>query len=551
MTVGYDPDRLNALALRTRMAIDAIAALRSNDPAAANAMRALRVLRRNLEDHWMPALLEIQRSDAMTSWNSNEIDTPWWMGTRPVGHTLLPDHLRPGTALAPLTDARLLEFCRHLDRLLLTDDPPDADLDPLAAELAARVRRDPSFADRLAELAPSTPLIGFLTARAWFPTSFSTRLVRSMMWPHGPAGTVELEQYAGALSTVLASLVDDPDVCLDLLLDRVVLHGIASWERLDADVVTHFVVSGLYGAVANSPQRLVEGYDVLTDLTRLVNGPLDRGIHPGLALGVAASLPGYVDTLAPAIRQEGSYPVLVVDDGFEAEIGTYDDVVDLFGSLLRDPAAQAALGTTLGAYTTRVAIDLGADIVSGPGLQYVSRFTDLIADASRTEQAELVMQAAAEEAGRRRLGAIIGFGVVGALSLGGAGSVARAVVSRSLTLATDFVAEVDPEQLPDARIPSQTYDLITVGVLTVVATDPGERRRAGLRGVPRRDWTELGRRIDEIDTADDPDERTRRILRLDHWIEADVPLLAGYLGRVRSSPGMDELTEGRTAVGTD
>jgi len=551
MTVGYDPDRVRSLTHRTRLSIEALTPLRSTDPCAANAMRALRLLRQNLEDHWMPALLEIQRSEAMVSWTRAGLAIPWWMGGRPTGRADLPAFLRPAaTPLSPLSDDDLLSFLARMDRLLLTEDPPD-DLDPLAVEVAGRVAHDEAFADRLAQLAGSTPLVGFLTGRTRFPASFVASVVRSMMWPHGPVATVDLDQYADSLSTAIAAIAAVPAACLDLLLDPVVLHGVASWERLDADVVTEFVLAGLHTAVVDDPARLVDGYGVLAVLTTLVNGPLDHGCRPAMALGVAAAMVGYIDTLAPAIRQEGSYPVLIVAPGMEVALGDYDDVVDLFGSLLGDPAAQAALGTVLGAYTNTIVTDLGAEIGKRPGLEYVARFTDLIADASRTEQAELVMKAAAEEARRRQLGSMIGFGVTAALTASGAGWVTHVVVSRAVSMASNFVARVDPTGLPDARIPSFTYDLITVGALGVVAADPVERRHADLGAVPLSDWSDLRRRLAEIDDEDDPDERTRQILRLDHWIEDDVPLLAAYLGRVRSVPGMDELTESRNAVGTD
>ena len=187
----------------------------------------------------------------------------------------------------------------------------------------------------------------------------------------------------------------------------------------------------------------------------------------------------------------------------------------------------------------------------GPGLLYVSRFTDLIADATLTERAELVMEAAADEARRRQIGGMIGFGASMAFALSGLDSPARTVVSRAIIVGTNTMAPVDPAEMHDTQIPSRTYDLITVVALGVVTGDRSQRQRAGLGAIDERDWDEVARRLSEIEAEDDPGERTRRILRLDHWIEAHVPLLAAYLVRLRSAPGMDELTEGRTAVRED
>ncbi len=559
METGYDIERVRALAHRTAEAIDHLRSIRSDDPAAAEAMRTLRLARRNLEDLWMPTLRQIQRSEAMLTWRCSGLDA---VGIRQAERRSSTPSASVWTSLSALSSDELIGHLEWMDRQSIPDrsdagwqtwylDRYGADLDVLAMELAARVTRDPAFASRLAAVASDHPLLGHLTRRAPFPVPFLSEVARSMMWPHGPAATADLDGFASSLSSVLSSLVDDPAACLDLLVDPAIVYGLASWERLDGDIVTEFTVSGLYTAVAIDADRLEDGYRVIGTLVELTNGPLDGGLQSGMALGVAVSLAGYIDTLAPAIRQEGTYPVIVIDDGLEVELGSYDDLVDLVGAILRHDEAQAATGTVLGAYTTRIVTDLGADIGARPGLEYVTRFTDLVADASRTEQAELVMEAAAEEARRRQFGGLIGFGANVALMAGGVGAATRGLVSRAVALATDFVAGVDAASLPDARIPSVTYDLITVAALQVVAGDRQQRPLAGLDGVPRSAWTELDRRLATIEAEDDPHERTRHVLRLDHWIETSVPLLAGYLGRIRSVPGMDELTEQRDPVRTD
>ena len=506
----------------------------------------------------MPTLREIERSEALVSWERTHLDTH---GARRDGVGTAANSC-VWTSLSPLSSDELLAHLHWLNRQATSDeagegsmtrflDRSGADLDVLAIELAARAARDPGFARRLAGVAGEHPLLGHLTLRAPFPVPVLSAIARPLLWPPGPTSTSDLAGIGASLTAVLEALGADPGACLDLLADPAVAYGIASWERLDSDVVASFVVSGLHTAVALDPDRLDDGYGVVRTLVELANGPLDDGVVPGAALGVAASMAGYVGSLAPAIRQEGTYPVVVIEDGLEVELGSYDDVVDLFGALLRHDRAQAALGTVLGAYTTTIVSDLGAEIGVRPGLEYVTRFTDLIADASRTEQAELVMEAAAEEARRRQFSSMIGFGINTALTVGGVGSMTRALVSRAVALATDHVAPVDSASLPDARIPSVTYDLITVAALQVVAGDRVTRTRAGLDEVPRSAWSELDRRLSVIEGEDDAAERTREVLRLDRWIETSVPLLAGHLARIRSVPGMDELTEQRAAVRTD
>ncbi len=384
--MGYDPDRIRALSRHTRDAIAATFEVRSSDPAAADALRAVRLLRRNLEDHWMPALLEIERSEAMVSWNR----------TRALIGTGMPPGAAPAaecgwTPLSPLSDDELLGQVRWWDRQRPTgsDAAPirfDERLDTLARELALRVARDERFADRLVEHAGSHPLVASLTGRAHFPVGFTSRVVRAMVAP-GPVATAELDHSARALSVALTALVSDPAACLDLLLDPVVLHGIAGGTSARSRVGPRLRPERTPHGGAGRPRPVVRWLPGAgaPDRDRQRSA---RRRHPRrvMALGVAGSMVGYVDTLAPAIRQEGGYPVLVTGDGFEIELGSYDEVVDLFGVILRDAAAQAALGIVLAGYVTAVVTRAGADIVDGPGLQYVSRFTDLIADATLTER---------------------------------------------------------------------------------------------------------------------------------------------------------------------
>ena len=71
MRTAYDPVRIGLLSARTVAAIDALSMLRSSDPAAAGAMRAVRLLRCNLEDLWMPLLRQIEASWAMVTWTTS------------------------------------------------------------------------------------------------------------------------------------------------------------------------------------------------------------------------------------------------------------------------------------------------------------------------------------------------------------------------------------------------------------------------------------------------------------------------------------------------
>ncbi len=566
MDAGYEPGRVVQLTRRTLEAIDTLADLASTDPAAAEAIRTVRLTRSNLEDHWMPALRDIEGSDAMVRWRASRLGTFGLRSVSALGDSL-PDHLRPGgvAALSIPVDTRhdLLRRLDLVERKAVNADadrtagadptgvPTKTELRALGRDLAYWVLRDDRFADELSELATSNLLIGQLLGETKFSSSFASSVVRRMAKPNGPDTSVDRDRYAESLSSALASLTDDPAACLDLLLDQPTAYALASWQSLDTAMLADFVVSGLHVAVEAAPDRLRDGYEVLRFLTRAANGPLDGGMSAGMAVGVASSLAGYIDTLAPAIEQEGETPVVIRAVSPSLELGTYDDLVDLFGAVVRVPDAQPALGTVLAAYTFETFERVGGEATTRPDVTHLAEFADLIGDASRTEQAELVMAAAVEEARRRQLSGLIGFGTNVALLAGGAGSVARAIAGQAVKLASNWRDQADPERLAEGHIPAQTYDLITLAAVAVAASDPSVRRNASLDDVTAAQWTEAKRQVATIEQLDDPHERMLAVGDLDYWIETSVPALATYLLELRKTPGMAELKEGRTAVGVD
>ena len=524
MDFGYDPARVRALSQHTAAAIDQLRSIRSDDPAANDAMRTIRLTRRNLEDLWMPTLLQIVRSDALVSWTDHTLGS--W------------------TAMSPLTDEALLGYVTWAEPL--QPDMADLgalDLDVLARELAFRVARDPEFADRLLALAPTTTLVGNLTGRADFPPTFLADVVTAMMWPHGPQATVDLDGYATSLSNVMAALLHHPAVCLDLLLDPAVVYGIASWERLDGDVVREFTLAGLYDAVAADPGRLADGYRVIASLTTIANGPLDDGLNAGMAVGIAGSMAGYIPTLAPALAFEANASSVVMVDSVEIDLGTYDELVGLFGVVLRDRSAQAVIGSVMSEYATQTVGDLGAGVGMLTGVEHVADFADLLVDATRAEQSTLMAEAAAEEGRRRQLGGALGFGLSAIASVFGGGPAVRSVVSAAVLVGTELVANVEPETMPDGLFGPTAYNLITMAAVAVVVNDPHVRRELGLDSISPRRLVEIARRLDDIAQVSDVGDRVTKVRELEHWIATEVPELDAHLNTVKMMPGMDALKE--------
>ena len=531
MEIGYDPERVRALSHHTAVAIDRLRSIRSDDPAAADALRTIKLTRRNLEDLWMPTLLRIVRSDALVSWTELDPALGWW------------------TAMSPLTDDVLLGYVTWADPLQPDPlrpgmpEPDGLDLDVLARELALRVARDPEFADRLLALAPATTIIGNLTGRADFPPTFLADVVTAMMWPHGPQTTADLDGYAASLSSVMAALVHHPASCLDLLLDPGVVYGIASWERLDDDIVREFTLAGMYDAVAADPGRLADGYRVIATLTTIANGPLDDGLNPAMAVGIAGSMAGYVPTLAPALAFEANARSVVIIDGVEIDLGTYDELVGLFGVVLRDRSAQAAIGPVVSEYATQTVTDLGAGVGTLTGVEHVADFADLLVDATRAEQSTLMAEAAAEEGRRRQLGGALGFGLSAIASVFGGGTAVRSVISAAVLVGTELVANVEPETMPDGLFGPTAYNLITMAAVAVVVNEPHVRLELGMESITPRQLVEMARRLDDIADESDLTDRLTKVRELEHWIATEVPQLDAHLNTVKMMPGMDALKE--------
>lgn len=544
MDLAYDPERVRRLGRATTEAVEHLRSIGSDDPAAQGALDAVRLARRNLADHWMPLLTAVAASRALLDWSAGGPTTPGPPGHHRAGSG------RPPVRTSTETDDELVDRFLLTVHLLASHDPDDhpgeRTLTDLAVALAARARRSPAVAERLLQLAGQTPSLALLTSLADFPRDIAVAAVAGALVADEPTGAPGSAHHLAAVTAALSAMVSDPGAALDVLRVPGTVAALGTWDGLDQDLVESFVTAALHDAVVRDPQRLGDGYRVVVELVRLAGHDFDDGMRPGLARGVGTSLPAYVETLAPAIRREGDGEVVVLLGADALVIGTYDDVVELFGAVLRDPVAQVSIGVTAGAYTRRLVAGRGAEVVRGTHLARATRFADLLGDATRSEQAELVVAAAAEEAARRDLGSMAGLGLGVGLTAAGVGSVARSVTSRVVSTVTRAVADVEPAQMPGEPIPAAVYDVITTSALALVVHRAELREPLGLAGVDAAQWDELRARMVQIERTDDPIERARLVLALERHVE-DVPDLDHYLRQVRTVENLDELTEGRAA----
>jgi hypothetical protein len=491
MRTAYDPTRIGTLTHRTSAAIDALSMVRSFDPASTDAMRSVRLLRRNLEDHWMPLLRQIETSRAMIDWTASTL-TAVHQSQMSIAQWLEDVTANGTTMYADLTDEELIELLVSIDaELPMRRDGNDWEFDrgrwimqygEIAEELARRVGRDPQFGKQLSAIADVNPSIGLAIGVADFPPSFMRDVARAMFHNNSYSVDFSTEVDLVALSGVLEALMEHPAGALELLDDDIVLRELSGWGMLDEELIADFVRVGLYDSVAADPTLLEDGYEVIKRLVVLANGDLTEGFDDGLSIGLASSMIGYVDTLAQGLDSKTG-PVIVTklgDEPFQIKLGTYDEVRNLFGAIARNPQAQTALGLTIGAFTNSVVDRLGSELGEQSGIDDVARFADLIGDGVSAEQAEMMAAAADAE---MQLGQVLGIAssAIGVgVSLAAFGPITSAVIGGVISLSSSWLSNVDSKVMPNSQLCDLAFDAIYVNTVRLARNDATTKREHGL-----------------------------------------------------------------------
>jgi hypothetical protein len=554
MDAAYDPELVHELHWRTAQTIDALSQLRSGDPAAIDALRILRLARRNLEDQWMPALRDIENSDAMVSWRASRLPPL----TRSTIDGALPDHLRPGglAPFGPLTEERLASLLGELawlERKSYTPEgapvdargrPTDGQLDQLARDLAFWIPRDGRLRDAVIALAPTNLLVGELLGRAAFPSAFVSAVITTMATPNGPDDGGNRDRYAASMSAALRALVRDPGACLDLLVNEpTVLHALAGFERLDPAAVTEFVVTGLHVAVQLEPTRLDDGYRVLQTLTMLANGPLDRAVAPAMAVGVASSMPTYIDGLAIAVNSTRDDSLFIVTDrprNVDVSFGRYRDVVGLFGVLLREQEARAVFGSTTADWTAQELEAATSPDALDAALTTSAQFTQLLVDAGASEQQQMASEAAETEERKRAVGRLALTGADAAMTAYHVPGAVRAPLRTIADSAVRWIARTEPEMMPGRSIGPEIHRQMIVTAVSIGMSTPGVFSDTDTDRAAAATLTPAQRRTIEADLAaieaeDDSERREVLVNAMADHVQAHVPALAPALRLVSNN----------------
>lgn len=361
-------------------------------------------------------------------------------------------------------------------------------------------------------------------------------------------GGFDRRVHAAVVAAKMSELLGDPDACLDVLSDPYALILLATWGDLPDELVERFVVAGLRDAVIADPSRQNDALRVLATLTSHINTRFDGKLQRGFTLGVARSLEVSAPLIALGLRREGEYSVELFHDGELVVLGTYQDLVDLFGALLRDEHAAIEIGRVLRRSAVSAVEEAGAGVATDAAVARVLKLTDLVADAARAEQAELVAEAAGRASWIETIGSSVGLGVGVALTASGVGAVTRVLTDRAIGTATDAVAgQIEPGTIHGDGIRATVHEIVIVSVVRNAVRRSDVREGLGLDSVADEQWQAIAGQLLAIDTAPDADARRTETLRLEWFIDVNVPALAAALTSVKASPALHELTESRAA----
>ena len=540
LLAGYDPVAISRLRRTVFSAVDALHALRCDDPLAEHARSAVRLTQQNLQDHWLALLEEIMRSDAMIAWTAAANDPARaasaslqrWIADRAIGP--------PSGLFALAEDADLLSLLAAIDFPLDSQGRFDAAAiavdQALVDEIGFRAT-DPRFAGELADMA-LTNATSIAALAAVLPdtalTTIAARLLTNVSWVDD-APTAASAHGASAVVGQLAA--DDPASLLSVLTDRNILTTLGTWPMLDQEIVAGAIGRALHDTVIAEPGLFDRGLDAIAAIAALAPTTFDDGMLPGLATGVAAALPAYLPAIGPAIRNEGPEPVRVLGTDGPRTLATYDELRELVGALGRDDEALVIVATSLAAYTTDVVHEVGPDLATAPGVEYPAQVADLVRDALDDEHREATAAAAASIAAQQRRSSLLGTAANVFIDATRVSRVLRTATSIGLGL-TESTTPSSAAARPARSVTAEIYDTITVEALRVAAAaeqlelDPTDREA-------------LGAAIALVDAAGDDLGVRRRAIIDAEYVALHVPAVAAFLNAARQRSGVDELREDR------
>jgi hypothetical protein len=190
----------------------------------------------------------------------------------------------------------------------------------------------------------------------------------------------------------------------------------------------------------------------------------------------------------------------------------------------------------LGAFTDQQLTREGVDLATNGSLTDVVHLSLLLDDGARSEQAQLILEATAEQARRDGLAGLLGTGAGIVLTATGAGAAWRGAATLAIRTVTDAIDDVDVDQLAGASIASRQYQQIWMSAMAN-ALERTETLRAAQRDPAiRAQLAGFRERLDEIEACDDPRRRSELVIDLRSAAEGTV--VDEYLDAVTASQGL-------------
>ena len=487
MIAGYDPHRIPALRWHTMSALGGLDALSSSDPAAVDAISAVRNLHRALDSDLLPAVHAIEIADPLTRaplWHAPRVAAPasrprvdrhtqWFEGT--PSSTQFSDRL-----LGDLFVLARIEMTRLLDEHggPAFDDPFWAeDFPDLVAEFERRVANDPEIAAALVAEAAFNPMVGLIIGAGNFDAHTVVAVTNATLRIE-LTGTRNDLFVNEAVSTLLSNLVDDPAAALALLTQPDTIDVLFGWNLrfhgggdLPSELLADLIINALLIAPEVEPDLVGDVAGVLAEFVRTAEhlefgDPRDGEVASALAIVFAAHGPHVLASLVTYCNIQMRHGDAVT------HLGTHDEVADFLAQLVGDPIARAVL--------TSMVHDLASHAEpgsTGPTPQQISALGVLLDAALDAENDRLGAEADAAIARIDFGTTLASFLSSRALSASGLGAFASFVVKLGVGAVGDHVADrVTPGTVGAPAFDVLTDLIIEMELLRDAIDDPAQRR---------------------------------------------------------------------------
>jgi hypothetical protein len=263
-----------------------------------------------------------------------------------------------------------------------------------------------------------------------------------------------------------------------------------------------------------------------------------------MAVGIARALPVYLDTWAPAVSQKGPGDHVAVTDErhhLSVDFGTYDDLVGLFGALLRHRDARTTVGSVTANWAETALRAAPSSALFELQVTRVSDFTAMILDAGEAEQAQMDARQATDDQRARDTGEAMALGVDLLLGARGVSRVTRTLLSAMTRAGVDWGSQQDLGTARITGLGGEIHRRMTVTAVSIGVADPGffdTGHDSEVLGDDERDRIEA--RLTEIREAPDAQQRNDAIAAMISNLE-DTPALVRAVQSITDNPAAFDL----------